>query len=75
MSQEHIERLREGYALINRKDFDAALALVHPDFRVGERPGGSARRIRLLRQGCREGILGGLPWQLQRLPPGAFRVP
>jgi len=32
MSQEHIERLREGYALINRKDFDAALALVHPDF-------------------------------------------
>jgi ketosteroid isomerase-like protein len=32
MPQEHIERLREGYAWINRKDFDAALALVHPDF-------------------------------------------
>jgi uncharacterized protein len=32
MSQEHIDRLREGYEGINRKDFDAVLALVHPDF-------------------------------------------
>jgi ketosteroid isomerase-like protein len=32
MSQAHIEGLREGYEGINRKDFDAVLALVHPDF-------------------------------------------
>ena len=32
MSQQHIELLREGYAGINRKDFDGVLALVHPDF-------------------------------------------
>ena len=40
MSQEHIEQLREGYALINRKDFDAALALVHPDFAWENDPAG-----------------------------------
>ena len=32
MSQHHIEGLREGYDGINRKDFDAVLALVHPKF-------------------------------------------
>jgi ketosteroid isomerase-like protein len=40
MSQEHIERLREGYELMSRKDFDAALARVPPDFVFETDPAG-----------------------------------
>jgi ketosteroid isomerase-like protein len=40
MSQEHIERLREGYEGINRKDFDAVLARVDPDFVYENDPAG-----------------------------------
>jgi ketosteroid isomerase-like protein len=40
MPQEHIERLREGYELINRRDFDAVLAMADPDFVYENDPAG-----------------------------------
>jgi ketosteroid isomerase-like protein len=42
MSEKDIELLREGYEGINRKDFDAALAQVHPDFVWENDPAGPA---------------------------------
>jgi ketosteroid isomerase-like protein len=40
MSQHDVERIREGYAAVNRRDFDAALAEVEPDFVWENDPGG-----------------------------------
>jgi ketosteroid isomerase-like protein len=40
MSQEHIQGLREGYELSNLKDFDAVLAMVHPNFVYENDPAG-----------------------------------
>ena len=40
MSQEHIEGLREGYEQMNRRDYDAVLARVHPDFVYENDPAG-----------------------------------
>jgi ketosteroid isomerase-like protein len=40
MSSEGVERIRQGLALLNRRDFDAALALADPDFVFENDPGG-----------------------------------
>ena len=40
MSQEHIDGVAEGYELINRNDFDAVAAMVHPDFVYENDPAG-----------------------------------
>jgi uncharacterized protein len=40
MSQEDIDGLREGYELMNQRDYDAVLARVHPDFVYENDPGG-----------------------------------
>jgi ketosteroid isomerase-like protein len=40
MSQEHVEGLREGYEQMNRRDYDAVLARVHPDFVYENDPAG-----------------------------------
>jgi ketosteroid isomerase-like protein len=40
MSQEHLDGLREGYELMNRRDYDAVLARVHPDFVYENDPAG-----------------------------------
>jgi ketosteroid isomerase-like protein len=40
VADEDIEGMREGYELMSRRDFDAVLARVHPDFVYENDPGG-----------------------------------
>jgi len=40
MAHERVERLCEDYAAVNRRDFDAAFADVHPDLVWENDPGG-----------------------------------
>lgn len=84
MSQEHLEGLREGYELINRRDYDAVLARVHPDFVYENDPAGplgaTVYRGRAAVKGFWEDFFGTWrdfhhdPYELREAPGGRVLV-